>query len=507
MAIFNGSSCISRVTVLNIQQAEQPVSPPTALAIAARGGPSLRWHARLRRPLVIDSHGGSTRRRLLMALPAVLCVLGLIGCGGSGRAAPPESAESRGFGTLTVKLIDVMREPIEGANVALFAGGVERANVTAANGVVAFERVPVGPYTLAASANGFEAVSVDGALSRSGEHRERELSLIRTDAWTVGPAIVLGTRVVDRTPSGDSLVFSVDVAVIAGEDPEPLETLTAADFTLARIDCGWGGPRDCASDANGNAALGYGSYGIDGPARAFALRPGSGRHPYLAGVVAERGGDASYWDVKASALKSFFSGLGANDAAGLASVQVEQDATTFTVLGPFTREGGLYLETIDGLAGPAGAQPSIAEVLPDAIRWTAATSDFADSEGTLLWLARGAYVSLSERDEAVTLARQSGLHVSAVTGIWSDSGLGELAMLTGGFVSRVDDMRQYRSVFGVIDQVLAGTLPHYQIEYRLTGEPGLFSPGGNVRVYMRIDVPASFGTQPVNTSFDVAIPR
>lgn len=67
-------------------------------------------------------------------------------------------------------------------------------------------------------------------------------------------------------------------------------------------------------------------------------------------------------------------------------------------------------------------------------------------------------------------------------------------------------MRQYGSVFGVADQVLAGTLPYYRIEYRLTGEPGLFSPGGNVRVFMRIDVPASFGTQPVYTSFDVAIP-
>jgi hypothetical protein len=223
-------------------------------------------------------------------------------------------------------------------------------------------------------------------------------------------------------------------------------------------------------------------------------------------VAAERSGDGSDWNIKGPALKSYFGGKNSADAVGLASVQVEQGATTFNVLGPFASDGSPYLEAIDELSGPAGAQPSIAQVLPDAIRWTAATTDFPGNEATLLWLSTGDSISLAERDEAVALARQSGLHFSAVTGSWTGLELGELAMLTGGFVARIESMRQYESVFGVMDQVLSGTLPYYRIEYRLTGEAGLFSPGGNVRLYMRIDVPSSFGTQPVRTQFDVAIP-
>jgi hypothetical protein len=484
-----------------LQQTCGPLWPVAAPRAAAKGG-SGRWSlARLRGHLLVDSCGDVVTRGLLAGTLAAACVLGVAGCG---NGPPQGSDDSPGSGTLTVMLVDVLRKPVEGADVTLSVGSSERGKVTTTDGVVTFKDVPIGPYTLAVRADGFEPISMSGTLPRGGERQEH--SLIRVDAWTIGPAIILGTRMVDRSASGDSLLFSVDVAVIAGKEPEPLETLTASDFSLAHFDCGWGGPRDCASDADGKAALGYGNYRIDGQARAFSLQPRSIRRPYLAGVVAERSGDASGWDIKARALQSFLAGLGAADAVGLASVQLEQGATTFTALGAFTRDGGFHLEAIDRLASTAIGQPSIEQVLPEAIHWITATSDFPDSEATLLWLSRGAGISLAERDQAVALALQAGLHVSAVTGIWTDGDLGELAMRTGGFVSRVDDVRQYGSVFGVMDQVLAGTLPYYRIEYRLTGEPGLFSPGGNVRVYMRIDVPAAFGTQPVYTSFDVGIP-
>ncbi len=430
----------------------------------------------------------------------LLAALALTACGGS---PPPSSDASATSKTLTVELVDVLAKPIEGATVILTAGSSQRSAVSASNGVASFDSVPFGAYSLTAAADGFEQRSVDDIWSRGSEGWR--LTLKRIDAWAIGPAIVLGTRAVDRSANGDSLVFSVDVAVITGKAAESLETLTASDFSLEHVDCGWW-PRDCASDADGNAALGHGSYGFDRPAKSFALHPGANRHPYLVGVAAERSGDGSDWDIKGPALKSYFDGKNGADSVGLASVQVEQDATTFNVLGPFTSDGSSYLEAIDGLASPAGAQPSIAQALPDAIRWTAAMTDFPGSEATLLWLSRGGSISLAERDEAIALAWQSGLHFSAVTGSWTGLELGELAMLTGGFVARIEDMRQYGSVFGVMDQVLSGTLPYYRIEYRLTGAAGLFSPGGNVKLYMRIDVPTSFGTQPVRTQFDVAIP-
>jgi len=452
--------------------------------------------------IVSSSCNRSVDRGAVVAAFLVLCTLGVTGCGGTaGGALPPGPDASRTSKTLAVTLVDVLGDPVEGATLTLTIGNSQRSELSAADGVATFDSVPFGAYSLAAEADGFEPVSVDGTWSPGSEGWK--LSLVRTDAWAIGPAIILGTRMIDRSAVGDSLVFSVDVAVLTGKAPESLETLTAANFSLEDFDCGWGGPRDCASDADGNAALGYGSYGFEGPAQSFALHPGSSRRPYLVGVVAERSGDGSDWDIKGPVLKSFFAGPLGADAVGLASVQVDQDATTFDVLGAFARNGSSYLEAIDGLAGPAGAPPSIAKVLPDAIGWTAATNDFPESEANLLWLSQGSHISLAERDEAVALARQSGVHLSSVDG---NPELGELAMLTGGFVSRIDDMRQYGSVFGAMDQILAGTLPYYRIEYRLVGEAGLFSSGGNVRIYMRIDVPTSYGTQPVRTQFDVAIP-
>lgn len=432
----------------------------------------------------------------------LLAALALTACGGG--STPPSSDASATSKTLTVELVDVLARPVEGATVILTVGSSQRSAVSAANGVATFDSVPFGAYSLTAKADGFEQLSVDGIWSLGSEGWR--LSLTRIGAWAIGPAIILGTRMIDRSANRDSLVFTVDVAVITGEVPESLETLTASDFSLEYFDCGWGGPRDCASDADGDAALGYGSYGFDGPAKSFALHPGANRRPYLVGVAAQRSGDGSDWNIKGPALKSYFGGKNGADAVGLASVQVERGATTFNVLGPFASDGSPYLGAIDGLSSPAGAQPSIAQVLPDAIRWTAATTDFPGNEATLLWLSTGGSISLAERNEAVALARQSGLHFSAVTGSWDGLELGELAMLTGGFVARIEDLRQYGSVIGVMDRVLSGTLPYYRIEYRLTGEAGLFSPGGNVRLYMRIDVPTAFGTQPVRTQFDVAIP-
>ena len=445
----------------------------------------------------------ATKAQQVAAAWAVLCILGLVGCSGTntvGESGPPQ-APPQASKTVTVTVVDVLHQPVVGATVTMTAGSFQQSRVTSGDGSATFADVPNEPYTLNVVADGFEPLSLDRLTSSSVG-----LSLTRTGAWAIGPAIILGTRMVDRSTSGDSLVFSVDVAVIAGKDPEPLQTLTASDFALTLFDCGWGGPRDCASDANGHAALGHGHFSIDGPARTFTLQPGSVRHPYLAGIVAERSGDGSEWGTKAPALKSFFAEPRAADVVGLASVQVEQGASTFTAIGQFTSDGVTYLDAIDGLAKPAGEQPSVAQALPDAVRWTAAAGDLSGRAATLLWLSRGTSMSLEERDEAVALMQQSGLRVSAITGHGTDWDLGELALRTGGFVSRVDDMRQYGSVFGVVDQVLAGTLPYYRIEYRLAGEPGLFSPGGNVRVFMRIDVPASFGTQPVYTSFDVAIP-
>jgi hypothetical protein len=455
-------------------------------------------------------HTRITRRRikgLAATLAVALCALGFAGCEGSGGSSDsnlPGGGSLPASATLQVTVVNVLSEPIEGAAVTVDTDGAQQQATTSASGIVSFADLPTGPMTLSISADGFEAESVSGDLARGMQHWD--FSLMATGAWAIGRAIVLGTETLERSDDGSGMTFSVDVAVIAGENAEALETLTDADFRIYTIDCGWGGPRDCASDAAGNVTAGGGVYSTDGLALAFELQPPSARRSYLAGVLAERSGDGSEWDVKGPALGSFFTALSGNDAVGLASVQVEDETTTFTVLGPFTSDGDMYLDAIDRLASPAGPPPLMQASLLESIRWTAAAtaSEFPGRDATLLVLSNPD-LSIAEIDEAVTLAQQSGVHISAVTG--EGYGLPEIVVRTGGFVAQMNDIRQFGMAFGAMDQTLAGTLPFYRMQFQLTGEAGIFGPGGNVKVRMQIDVPTSIVSRGVHTQFDVAIPR
>lgn len=435
---------------------------------------------------------------LIAALLVLIAGCGEGGGGGEGgRKLPPVSA------TLEVRVVNVLSKPIADALVTVDSDGLQHQATTPASGIVSFAGLRTGPTTMSISADGFESQSLPGDLVNGIQ--DWWITLESIGAWAIGRAIVLGTRTVDRAGDGSGLTFSVDVAVIAGENPEPLLTLTEADFRIYIIDCGWGGPRDCASDAAGNATAGWGVYSTDGRARAFGLQPASSRHPYVAGVLAERSGDGSEWDVKGPALGSFFTTLSGNDAVGLASVQVENRTTMLTVLGPFTSDGDMYLDAIDRLARPAGDPPLMQASLLESIRWTAAATarDFPGRDATLLVLSKP-YLSIAEIGEAVTLAQQSGVHISTVAG--ASYGLPEMAVRTGGFVAQMDDIRQFGMAFGAMDQILAGTVPFYRMQFQLTGVAGMFVPGGNVKVYMHIDVPTSVVSRGVHAQFDVAIP-
>lgn len=450
-------------------------------------------------------------RRSVMKLKAGLLIAALMlvvaGCsdGGSGAEARDEMAPVSA--TLEVRVVNVLDEPIGGAIVTVNSNGLQHQATTPASGNVSFAGLRSGPTTMSISADGFESESMLLELERGSQEWGFTLSSI--GSWAIGRAIVLGTETVALADDGSHMTFSVDLAVIAGENSEPLQTLTEADFRIYIIDCGWGGSRDCASDAAANAAAGSGIYSSDGVARAFGLQPTWGRHPYVVGVLVERSGDGSEWDVKGPALGSFFTTLSGNDAVGLASVQVENDETTLKVLGPFTSDGNVYLGTIARLGTPANHRPPLMQTsLLESIRWTAAAvaNEFPEREATLLVLSNPAF-SVAEIDEAVTFAQQSGVHISTVTNAYGGYGLPEMAVRTGGFVAQIDDIRQFGMTFSTMDQLLAGTLPFYRMQFQLTGVAGTFVPGGNVKVNLQIDVPTSVVNRGVLAQFDFAIPR
>jgi len=337
-------------------------------------------------------------------------------------------------------------------------------------------------------------------LALEGLGRERlDFRLNAEGAWAVGRAVVLGTRVTELPSEGSSLNFSADVAVI-DENSQALETLTSADFSIIFLDCGFGGPRDCASDAAGNETSAF-----DGDLDDFiGLQPPSDRRPYAVDVVVERSDAITDWDEKAPALKRFFTMLGGNDVASLTSVQTEKGSTTVTALGSFTNDGSTYLDAIDQLSRPAENPPELLESLNDSIRRAAAADGFDNSDfvRNVLVLARPDF-NVSEISAATALAQQIGVRVNTVGP--TNYGLPEIAMRTGGFVAEIVDRRQFAIIFGAMDRLLSGTMPYYRIQFSLRGREGTFVSGGNVKVRLQIDVPHALPNRNIVT-MDVAIP-
>jgi hypothetical protein len=354
-------------------------------------------------------------------------------------------------------------------------------------------------------ADGFEPAIVESVTWEPGPNRW-QITLDAEGAWAIGRSIVLGTNLVSREVDGSAMTFSVDLTVM-DENGEALQTLTSADFSVDTYECGWGGPRDCASDGEGNST---GGFSPDGGADAFELVPGASRHPYLAALVVDHSSDSCWrWDQRATALKSFFGALGGNDVASLMTAQVESDETTLTAHGPFTSDGSVYLDVLEDLTCSEGLSPEMREVLGDAINVAATADGFGlpDTERHVVVIAIGG-LTAPEVDAVAQIARASGVRISTIVdgSVWD--GLAEAAVRTGGSVSRVSDWqwRDAGMVFAALDQVLAGTLPFYRMQFSLVGEPGTFVPGGNAKVYLHIDVPASMPHRGVLAEVNVAIP-
>jgi hypothetical protein len=406
-----------------------------------------------------------------------------------------------------VRVTDVEGNAIEGANVTITGGGAQYQATTDANGIAVFTSVPAGEQTFMISAPGFDTQMFSSGI---GPGTYFGLSLEAEGEWAIGTPIVLRTRLLDRAVDGSTMAFSVDLAVI-DERSEAIQTLTSADFSIGLFDCGWGGERDCASDADGNHT---GNWGFgQSPRSFFGLQPPAVHRPYLVDVLAVRSDRSDwrtnrpYWETLAPALKSFVSEVGGSDSVSLSRVGYEGGVVTHTVLGPFTSDGTIYFDVIDQLAQPAGHDwPPVQQSLTAAILRAADARDQASvgTEPGVLILGQP-FMSLAEINAVATLAQQAGVSVSTVE-YWTTQGARELAMRTGGFVAEAADTRQFPTVFSAMDRLLAGAMPFYRMEFELTGEPETFVAGGNAQVQLHINVPTSFPSRGIHAVADVAIP-
>jgi hypothetical protein len=409
--------------------------------------------------------------------------------GDSRSGATSQPVETQAY---TVRLANVEGEPIAGATVTLAATSGRYEATTGADGVATFTARSMGVTNVSVGAAGYEPVSYEIDLSSSS--RDHGITLNALEAWATGRAIVLGTRMVARALDGSAMTFSIDIAVI-DKSSAAIETLTGADFSVEPIDCGWGGPRDCASDRDGNAT---GNWYRSTPAE-LALQPPRVRQPYRVRVLAVRDHGDAYWSAMAPALKSFFAQVAGNDSVSLSSVLLESGTATHTVHGPFTNDGSVFFEAIDALANANGDEPAIVPSLAESIVSVAGPG--ADASVVVL-VPPG--LPVADVNSLSTLARQVGVHVSTVD-FFESYGVPELAPRTGGFVAQVDDLRQIPIVIGALDRLLAGDLPFYRMGFALTADRGTFVEGGNAKVRIKVDVPTVLPTRGVWVTADVAI--
>lgn len=471
-------------------------------------------------------------KRLLLGLG--FAVIGaLVGCGGGsgggdwsggsagpivGSPAPGSTAGPRR--SVVVDVRDVALAPIVGAKVAITTGGVVKETQTDDRGLAAKIDLLDGDVSIAVTAEGFESYQfMIGAEGWTDGELLWRVRLQGEGAVAIGRAVVLGSRVTELSADGSAMIFEVDVAVVDA-DSAPIETLSAGDFSFAEYDCGGGGDGDCASDAERRPTGSGGQYHVDGGVLDFDLQPAGARKPYVVGVLTERSNFGVSWSVLSSVLKSFFGALGGNDTASLMSVQEEfgatkeEDGTTiFRSYGAFTSDGASFFAAIDALPQLAGGYfPAIAGGLAEAINRTAAADAFglADVERHVLVLGQA---DLSPADVRATaeLAERSGVQVSMIKRTWAglygnSYGISELAARAQGVIAGVDDDRQLALLFGALDSLLAGTVPYYRLQFRLTGADGTFVPGGNVRLILVVDMPSPLPNAVVATETVVAIP-
>jgi hypothetical protein len=401
-------------------------------------------------------------------------------------------------GPYTLVVHDAVGAPLQGALVTLTADVGQYEATTGPNGEAAFADVPTGPVNVSISAPGYETQTYTWTFG-SGSRRGG-LRLQPVGAWAIGRAVVLGTRMIDRTSDGSTMTFAVDIAVI-NEHSEAIQTLTSADFSIPRIDCVWNG---CGFDALGNATNSGELTG--GPPQAFGLRPAAARRPYRARVLVVRNYADAYWDEVVPALKSFFARVGGADSISLSSVRLEGGVATHTVHGPFTNDGSLYFDAIEALPSPVAGDPGFGDpALLQSLTESITSVAGPGAEPNVVVLAPP-WMRPPGIQAATAHARQLGVHVSAVD--LGTYGVPEMTPRTGGFVAEIGPLRDYRQlpmVIGALDPLLAGAMPFYRMEFRVTSDRGTFVAGGNAKIPVNVKVPFPMPTTGIFATADVAI--
>jgi hypothetical protein len=479
----------------------------------------------------VGDREGRGVRRSLRALARGLAVgllgFGLAACGGGGGGGGDDNNPPPATGSLSVTVSDTFGVRVSGATVRATVGTSTRTGTTDAQGVALVTNVVAGAASVEVSRSTFLTRTVPATVT-ANQTTNLSVTLDRSTSAAGGSLTSRGAFVPTPANNGQTLTFEVEL-VIVNSDSQPIQTLTAADFSLLACTPNvTNAPLiDCVRGAAADYDKAYAPVPATGDPASSTLVAGGAAQAYAAALMLDQSRSINGSDPTGARLfsaKAFLEGLGGGDRVLLSAFANDSTTTALipdtplTVYGPFRDSGTVtaapsYFTTLDSLADLVGGGTPLYESL-DLLRERVVTDAtlpagiakavviFTDGDDTD---CGGANTCRTIRNASVAAANADNLRVFTIglsNGVNFEA-LGDLANRTGGAFLFAESAEQLIPLYGSVGRLLSLSLPTYRLRFTFQATEANVFVSGNA-LLGRVEVTVGAETFPV--PFIVGIP-
>lgn len=465
---------------------------------------------------------------------ALAAALALTACGGGGgdddggNPPPPDTGE------IAATVVDQFDAPINGVTITATIDNTTRTASTGSAGTATVTQVPTGSVSVTASAEGLvdpppQTVTV---TENGTANVEFTMERVVEAAGGISKAVVE-----DPLTDGSTFTFRIGVIVI-DQNFNPVPGLTASAFSLSdctpvqpefpeRPDCvRFGSPGDDAPYTVENEN--------DMPAEFDEIVPPA-RVPYAAGLLFDSSAsmaDSDPTDARIFATKEYLNDVATPDLVMLAAFadqaarQLPNEGVNYFPCDPctpsFTSDGNSLFASLDSLATLEGGGTPLYDSLATneepptgmiiSVDGEAPTAPANLRKAVVLFSdgqdiycnpedGSGSFAECNQRRAEVVaagLSRQVDIFTIGLSSENLDSlAMAELALRNGGAYLFAERPTQLRSIFGILDRLLADNMPTYEMVWTVNAAAGTLIPGRAVIGELTVETGAATFTLPL----------
>jgi Carboxypeptidase regulatory-like domain len=479
-------------------------------------------------PMSSLSLASRSLRVIALAALAALAACGGGGGGGDGNPPPPPPPVT---GQIAATVVDQFDAPINGVTITASIDGTTHTATTGSAGTATVTQVPAGSVSVTASAEGLVDPPAQTVTVTENGTANVEFTMERVVEAAGG---ISKARVEDPLTDGSTLTFRIGVIVI-DQNFNPVPGLTASAFTFAdctpqpefpeRPDCvRFGSPGDDAPYTVANAT----------PAEFQEIADPPGPVPYAAGLLfdsSESMADSDPTDARIFATKEYLNDVVTPDLVMLAAFadqaarQLPNEGVNYFPCAPctpsFTSDGNSLFASLDSLATLEGGGTPLYDSLATSDGQTGMIISVNDEAPTTPANLRKAVVLFSDgqdiycnpedgsgsfaqcnqrRAEVVAegVSRQVDIFTIGLSSENLDSlAMAELALRNGGAYLFAERPTQLRSIFGILDRLLADDMPTYEMVWTVNAAAGTLIPGRALIGELTVETGATTLTLPL----------